>query len=215
MNVQNRLYIMKTEFLEEPEQFNLWYQRMPDYRKKKIDAFKPLKSKILSLGAGVLLYRAMEDAGISTYEVECGEKGKPFIKGYDNLYFNISHSEEVVVLGISNKEIGVDVEKIRHFENKLVDYVFTSEDKKVSNQLKKEPDVCYTMLWTIKESIMKHSGKGTGLAPKAITLRLDNGEIKASSDEYNCERLHLLIYEIPKYRITICSEDDSFVTEYV
>ncbi|MBP3824634.1 MAG: hypothetical protein ILA11_02780, partial [Butyrivibrio sp.] len=114
--------------LEGKEQFDLWYDKMPDFRKRKIDALKPHRSKLLSLGAGILLDTAMKDADISSYEIELLENEKPRIKGLRDVFFNISHSGEMVVLGISDKEIGVDVEKVKHFKESLINYVFMPQD---------------------------------------------------------------------------------------
>jgi len=213
MEIQNRLYIMNINSLQDPEQFDAWYRRMPDFRKEKIDAFKPHHSKLLSLGAGILLETAMKDIGILSYEVMPDPDKKPRIKGHGDFFFNISHSGDVVILGISDREIGVDVEKIKHFKDTLVNYVFGEGDKSLAKELmdsEADPDKVYTRLWTVKESIMKHSGKGIAMEPKSISLRLEDGKIKASSAMYDCEALNLLPYEIENYQITVCSEYDEF-----
>ncbi|WP_022764488.1 4'-phosphopantetheinyl transferase family protein [Butyrivibrio sp. XPD2006] len=204
---------MNIDSLQDPGQFDIWYRRMPDFRKEKIDAFKPQHSKLLSLGAGILLDTAMKDIGISSYEVMPDQNKKPRIKGHGDIFFNISHSGDVVILGISDREIGVDIEKIKHFKDSLVNYVFGEDDQNLAKELmdsENDADKVYTRLWTVKESIMKHSGKGIAMEPKGISLRLENGKIKASSAVYDCEALNLLPYEIENYQITICSECDEF-----
>ena len=204
---------MNIKSLQNPEQFDAWYRRMPDFRKEKIDAFKPHHSKLLSLGAGILLETAMKGIGILSYEVMPDPDKKPRINGHEDIFFNISHSGDVVILGISDREIGVDVEKIKHFKDTLVNYVFGEGDKSLAKELidsEADPDKVYTRLWTVKESIMKHSGKGIAMEPKSISLRLENDKIKASSAEYDCEALNLLPFEITDYRITVCSEYDKF-----
>ena len=213
MKIENTLYIMNIDILEDQAQFDLWYDKMPDFRKRKIDAIKPHRSKLLSLGAGILLDIAMKGAGISSYEIALTENEKPYIKGHADISFNISHSGEVVCLGISDKEIGVDVEKIRHFKESLINYVFMPQDQDLAKELmmsESDMDKVYTRLWTVKESIMKHCGKGISLSPKNILLRLEDGKIKASSAACDCEALNLIPYEIDDYQITICSECEDF-----
>jgi hypothetical protein len=39
------------------------------------------------------------------------EYGKPYFKDLD-IFFNISHSEDYFIIGLANKEIGVDIQKI-------------------------------------------------------------------------------------------------------
>ncbi len=204
---------MNIDLLEDQAQFDLWYDKMPDFRKRKIDALKPHRSKLLSLGAGMLLDKAMKDCGFDDYEIELMENEKPHIKGRGDVFFNISHSGEMVVLGISDKEIGVDVEKVKHFKESLINYVFMPQDQDLAKELmisESDMDKVYTRLWTVKESIMKYSGMGISLSPKNILLRLENGKIKASSAACDCEALNLLPYEIDDYQITICSEYEDF-----
>ena len=199
--------------LKDKEQFNFWYEKMPDFRKEKIDALKPEKSKLLSLGAGMLLDKAMKDAGIDDYEIELDEHEKPHIKGHGDVFFNISHSGEVACLGISDREIGVDVEKIKHFKDSLIDYVFAPQEQDMTKELAtagNDIDKVYTRLWTVKESIMKYSGKGITLGPKNILLRAENGKIKASSAACDCEALNLIPFEYDDYQITVCSEYEEF-----
>ena len=213
MERQNKLYIINTGFLADADEFRLWYEKMPLFRKRKIDALKPEKSKQLSLGAGILLDTALRDAGIDSYEIELSEHEKPHLKGPGDVFFNISHSGSMVICGISDKEIGVDVEKIKHFSDSLTDYIFTDQDKDLAKEIMAaggNPDCVYTRLWTVKESIMKHSGLGISLLPKNISLRLENNKIKASSAMYDCEALNLLPYEHDDYQITVCSECDEF-----
>ena len=45
------------------------------------------------------------------YRIARGEKGKPFIVGVENVFFNISHSGDYVVCSVSDREIGIDIEK--------------------------------------------------------------------------------------------------------
>jgi 4'-phosphopantetheinyl transferase len=223
LQIPNTLYILNITCLEDEDLFGRLYERMPEYRKNKIDAFKPHKSKLLSLGAGVLLDRAMKDIGITDYEPEYKVQKKPYIKGREDVFFNISHSGDVAVLGLSGAEIGVDIEHQRHFENSLINYVFTGPDQAAAKELSKtldgsdeiRMDKAYTRLWTVKESIMKHSGKGIYLEPKAITVTCENGRLVADSQEYDCASLCLLPVEIDDYQITICSryEEFSLVTD--
>ncbi len=204
---------MNIDLLEDQAQFDLWYDKMPDFRKRKIDALKPHRSKLLSLGAGMLLDKAMKDCGFDDYEIELMENEKPHIKGRGDVFFNISHSGELVVIGISDKEIGVDVEKIKRFKESLINYVFMPQDQELAKELmesESDKDKVYTRLWTVKESIMKHCGMGISLSPKNILLRLEDGKIKASSAACDCEALNLIPYEIDDYQITICSECEDF-----
>ncbi len=147
----NKTYILDVTCFEDKDLFKAWYDKMDDERKKKIDAFKPESSKRLSLGAGVAIKYAlmqalkkdwseiaeMDEFSDGVAELEYGPQGKPFIKGREDLYFNVSHPGNKVFLGISDKEIGVDIEKNKEFKDSLVNYVFGELDKKCAESLRK------------------------------------------------------------------------------
>lgn len=208
---------MNISSLEMADEFKRWYDLMPQFRRQKIDAIKPAGAKRLSLGAGILLRRALEDIGIGDYEVEYGSNEKPYLKGRRDVFFNISHSGEMVIIGISDQEIGVDIEKTRTFNDALINYVFNDEDKLLAKELltRSGPDEAFTELWTVKESIMKHSGKGIVLGPKSIKLSQKGGELLAFCDKYDCSKLRFSSFEVDGYMITVCSSMGDFAVTKV
>ncbi|MCR5494502.1 MAG: hypothetical protein K6F15_02605 [Treponema sp.] len=112
--------ILDVSFLYDDKEFNKYYEKMPEYRRKKIDFFKFKKDKCLSLGAGILMNDLIQHAkeklftedGQKSFEVDFSEQGKPFFKYQPDLYFSLAHSEKKVIAAISQKRIGVDIEKI-------------------------------------------------------------------------------------------------------
>lgn len=102
------------------------------------------------------------------------EYGKPY---KDNgIYFNVSHSYDYVIIGISKQNVGVDIEQIREFDPKLADYVF---DFKVDNAYD------FYLNWTKKESIIKYNGKGVSNKMKEIPIKDNNLFIKSMDyDDY-------------------------------
>ena len=262
---------MDVSFLEDPETFEYWYEKMQPARRQKIDAIKPEASKRLSLGAGILLEKALAEIEIpgngpaehaalekelsesatSSYDLEFRGRGKPYIKGRDDVFFNLSHSGSKAALGISDREIGIDIEKIVRFRDALVERVFSEREKQLADHLAKElsaiikeqPDgkvtplnAAYAALWTAKESVMKHSGKGIALMPEKIKLKaveesgsahprsdtqtdaphwsIDSGDdtltliatLQPSSQEYDCTDLKIPVYAMDRYMLSVCSE---------
>jgi len=96
-----------------------------------------------------------------------------------HVFFNLSHSGTKVALGISDKEIGVDIEKVRGFKDSLINRIFSDDEKELAKMLSESdgqdanPDGAYTALWTAKESVMKYSAKGLSLMPETIELAID------------------------------------------
>ncbi len=220
MDKLNRLYIFNAEIFDQEERFNEAYSLVDADRRQKIDRFKYPNGKNLSLGAGFLLHKALEDIGISDYKLEYRMRDKPYIAGRDDVFFNISHSGSMVALGLSDKEVGVDIEKDKHFKESLVNYVFTGEDLSLAKALTAScglsEDQTFTRLWTAKESIMKYSGMVITLEPKKIRLVLgavidnSNPTLSFSCEVFDCRNLIISSYSIEDYQLSVCSEYEEF-----
>jgi len=77
----------------------------------------------------------------------------------DNLYFSIAHSKNLVVVAISNTNIGVDIECIDHLKEKyhLAPKILNEvEYKHFLRITPKYKPYYYTKCWTRKESFVKY-----------------------------------------------------------
>ena len=86
--------------------------------------------------------------------------GKPDFK--DSTYhFNISHSNDMCIMSISDEEIGVDVQYIQNFEedrlDRLTRRVYNDNDYNFYNT---DDNTTFTQIWTIKEAYLKYIGLG-------------------------------------------------------
>lgn len=72
--------------------------------------------------------------------------GKPRI---DGIHFNISHDENKACLVISDSEIGVDIIRVKHLEDKLLEYI---------GILNMKDDYNKCMMWAMKEAAIKYEG---------------------------------------------------------
>lgn len=103
---------------------------------------------------------------------------KPFIVfPVTTLKFNISHSENKILIAVSDNEIGVDIEKIKpEFAHKdVVEKYFTANEKKAILNAEKPHEVFYK-LWTRKEAILKATGMGIAADLRSIEVcSVENG----------------------------------------
>jgi len=141
----------------------------------------------------------------STLEIEYASKGKPQLSGEDrnSIFFNASHSGEYSVLALNgDHEIGVDIELKRTIRNldKLAARFFT-EGEYQEFKSHKDEQTAFFSIWTLKEAIVKLTGKGIsgGLSKFDVSLnpkgdshltRLENekwkfDEIKLSTFLFN------------------------------
>lgn len=122
--------------------------------------------------------------------------GKPMIKG-GNLNFNISHSGDWVIIGLAEKNIGIDIQKIKNKSQDFVKYVLGNEMASVLQFIK---------TWTVKESFIKWLGCGWGkIEPDSITVDYDTNIVYTSY-----AKSFFKIYIIKnEYVIAVCSESVS------
>ena len=110
-----------------------------------------------------LLKRALEDylnlekeTLPTNFEIKKAAGGKPYIQNYP-CYFNISHSKNLWVCAMADKEIGVDVELVQPKNHeKLVQKYFTEDEARF---LASNPKEMFYQLWTAKEAHSKLLGE--------------------------------------------------------
>ena len=117
-----------------------------------------------------------------TIEFEIGINKKPYIKStaYNNIYYNISHSGDWILLAISNSEIGADTELVNNtysFNDILPGNFSTNEIDYINKNTSIER---FFMLWTRKEALTKATGKGLDGDLKLIPC-LDGAHITQSN----------------------------------
>lgn len=140
------------------------YKNVSMERQKKADSFRFQKDKILSIGSELLLKQGLSDLGINIKDISYryGENGKPYLHDMENVHFNISHSEDVVICAISPEKTGCDIEKTgkysletaeRFFHNSEYELILSQGDDRLKQEM-------FFRLWTLKESYIKMTGSG-------------------------------------------------------
>lgn len=93
---------------------------------------------------------------IGNYEILKMPNGKPYVQELDDFHFNISHSGEWTVLAISDKEVGVDIQKIKLPRANIAKRFFTRRENLMLNSLSgNKKSAAFTRMWTLKESRVK------------------------------------------------------------
>lgn len=140
-------------------QYNLIYNSLSATRKAHIDRMKQPKDRENSLLATSLTDRLLKERGIKNAVLENDSNGRPFLKE-SNLFISISHCEKAVVCVLSEKPVGIDIEKQKPVNPSLIDYVCTSEEKAYINEDKELSQIRFFEIWTAKEAYFKKCGVG-------------------------------------------------------
>lgn len=97
------------------------------------------------------------DMGDVKPEFAFGTNGKPFLKDFPDVHFNISHCRNGIAVVVENHPTGVDIESFRPYKEALVRRTMNEDEcKKISGS--SNPDIEFTTLWTKKEAVVKLNG---------------------------------------------------------
>jgi 4'-phosphopantetheinyl transferase len=141
---------------------------MPPGIRASILSYKRWQDRQATLFGKLLLLRVLRtkyhDTGIRKFQsLAVTRQGKPFIPGEPE--FNISHSEDVVVLAVAQSgAVGIDIEKIRAVDlGDFSRYVPEVADLPEGYDADHVNELFFDC-WTQKEAVLKGCGKGL-LAP--------------------------------------------------
>jgi len=134
---------------------------LSDQRREQALKFKyELGRKTCAMAYLLLCEGLRQEYGITERPVfDYGEHGKPIIVGHPDIHFNVSHCHEGVICVVSDRPVGVDIESIREYKESLVRYTMNDCEVQQIEQAE-HPEVEFIRLWTMKEAVLKLSGKG-------------------------------------------------------
>jgi 4'-phosphopantetheinyl transferase len=105
--------------------------------------------------------------------------GKPY---YENgPYFNVSHSGKYVMMAVSSREIGIDIEENIPKDMSLLTKIFNEAEAKM---IKEHADFYY--LWCAKESLIKCMGSSISHIKEIPSLPF-NGVKTYKGKDYQCQ----------------------------
>ena len=213
-SLKNKIFAMDVSKLSDKKLFDKYYALQREKRREQIDRMRFDNGKRLSLGAGVVVEKALTYAGCADEEIRVTKKGKPYV---DGCCFNLSHTGEVAVCAVSGEEVGIDIEKPRKFDDALIKKAFTKNEIELARNADSTPEEVYTKLWTVKESVMKWLGEGLSLMPEFIEVDIsDTIRVKIINDNEKNELIQDLkftSFEYGEYCITVCSSAEHFCEE--
>lgn len=157
---------------------------LPEWRRELALKFKFPLGKAECACSYLLLCQALrEEYGITTQpHFDIGEHGKPSLREYPDIHFNMSHCRSGIAVAVSDKPVGIDIECLGRLIDKngslnmsLAEYVLSPEE--VAKVLSAKPlqdiptnplatpqtaasDLQFTKFWTQKEALVKLTGTG-------------------------------------------------------
>lgn len=176
-----RLVFIHTASLSQLNQKDsVFCNSLSEAEKKRVFSLKFEKDRASYIAAHSFLRQTLSryaDLTVSQWQFEVNLYGKPFIINpeYENLYFNLSHSQDLVACAISYEQpVGVDIEYTKPLTDlvSLCRYAFSMQEANdilsIQDEFKqRQRFFCY---WTLKEAYIKARGKGLSIPLHQFTL---------------------------------------------
>lgn len=144
------------------------------------ERFRCVRDQRRYLAAHAALRRALAAHGAGephSLRFDPGTWGKPALCDSGGLRFNLSHSDDIGLIGTSfSHDVGVDVECIRTLPDvaMLVNEHFTAAERDEFACLPPHAkDRAFLIGWTRKEACLKAIGLGLHIAPQGVDVGLD------------------------------------------
>ncbi|MGN8844970.1 4'-phosphopantetheinyl transferase family protein [Niallia sp. HCP3S3_B10] len=209
----SEVYAIDINEVVEEKIYSELFQVLSEERKEKTNKYKFQIDAKRSICAEVLIKFIVSqkfnksDSNINIL-FKYNSYGKPYFDGIEGYYFNISHAGKWVVCAWSEKEIGVDVEKIKDIDMGVAKHYFSQSE--YLELIGKETDERKKLLidyWTLKESYVKYKGKGLAISLDSISFYFENGKVYYNSD-FERENIIFHTLDIDKeHKLSVCSMD--------
>lgn len=116
-------------------------------------------------------------------DIEIEEFGKPILDQvkFEGLHFNISHTDNHLVVAVAPFPLGVDVESVKEsYPKHILKRIVHLEDKLRINEASD-----FYRLWSIKEAFVKYVGKGLQIPlneVRILSIGSDKCTVKSNDD---------------------------------
>lgn len=149
--------VMRCDHLLSELVFNNAIKNISEDRAAKVLTYKNAKSRVESLGATLALEKLLEACKISKpFSYMYSENGKPLLRGENMPYISLTHSDLYSAAVVSDVAVGIDIERVKTYNPKIVERFFTSKDKAIMASITEDiKDEMFYKIWTYKEAIAK------------------------------------------------------------
>lgn len=189
-----KIFFVEVENNELPKQYEYLSKLISETKYHRINKYRFSLDIKLSLYADLLVrYQVCKIYNLRNAELSfsMNRYGKPYLETYQEFKFNISHTHNAIVIGVSNLEIGIDIEKIKLAHYDVAKNFFKKEEVEYIYSEVKGQEKRFYEVWTKKEAYIKYTGKGLNLALDSFNiLSLSKVEVKS--------------YDISDYIISCC-----------
>lgn len=178
-------------------------------RQRRLAQFVFEKDRLASLLAELLIRSEIMTAlGLHNDAIRFSYNsyGKPFLDGFADYQFSVSHTDGCVAFAGGSQSVGIDVEKIAKYDPQIPGHFFAPQEAQWIEE-QADRSMAFYDIWTKKEAYLKMLGTGLskplqsfnvfshGLNAKWITKKLSNHIMTLCCEDKNTETGILAFHE--------------------
>ncbi len=151
------IYCVNLSKLKSEKSLKKLLRELPSSMHERARRYRSEQDAYAFVWGRLLLEKGLKELGLENELEQIGidENGKPFV---ENCFFNISHTNDLVVCAISkNIKIGIDIEYMNKVDLSLFEDWFTKREWETIHQAN-QPLKKFYDFWTRKESVIKALG---------------------------------------------------------
>ena len=148
-----------------------WYKYLSPRRIEKVNRLKPTDKKAQSIGVELLLRRAVNEitGEDKNAEWDTDHNGKLYLINHPKIHVNLSHSGDYAVCAVHDAPVGVDIQKMGEYDERIVNRFFTLDEAEYIKSAADKKSAFY-IVWTRKESFLKATGKGLTVPLNSVSV---------------------------------------------
>ena len=176
----------------------------PDKYKRIHSMRDPHAQQLSAAGALLLAYALQETFGLRPSPSDfglTGVHGKPVLRPYPHLGFNLSHSGSLVLCAVADAPVGVDIQQRISASDALARRVLSPPAYQAYRSAE-DADAFFCQTWALKESYCKYTGAGLAQGLRSFTVYPDaNGAVHSTL----CHPVFHLLDVPDGYAAALCS----------
>lgn len=174
-------YLKVTDYDTIPEA--VLQKRVSEATRRIVETFRNEKVRRLKwLGEGMVRSLVKSEFGVQPeeYEIKKAEHGKPYIQGSPvPVFYNLSHSGNYLICGLSDREIGIDIQQTGSYRQEVAQRFFHPNEIENLEKCKAELRTgLFYNYWSAKESFLKYTGTGLTASLTGFEIIFEGKEIQ-------------------------------------
>ncbi len=171
------------------------------FQNKILEAKSNFDKKLFLLEALLINYGLKEyNLKEKNMQYTINNYGKLYFKGFSDLFFNISHSQDYLIVSLGKSEMGSDIQFVKSLDDTIKKKLLSKKELDSIFNGKENVDNEFIKLWVKKESYLKCIGTGINKHPSSIII--DENYIYGE-------------FTFDNYKLCICTKNNNEIFEFI